>query len=131
MSGFTTTLVVKQIDKHKWVLTEPLVYHSDIYDGVITVLSGFPTDFASVPEFFPILHKVFSEVGKPATVIHDYLLKENICDRGMADNIFREALECCGVGWKRYPMYWGVCSWTLIRKLSIKLLTLLCAALSG
>lgn len=71
-----------------------------------TIPSGFVTDGASVPVGF---RSIFNPLGKafPAAILHDYLLTNK--SRKLADKIFLQALEQCGVGTgRRRLMYWAV-----------------------
>lgn len=71
--------------------------------GTITVPTGFLTDGASVPKIF---WNIFDPFGPffPAALVHDYLYSKWStghfrCERWEADDIFKEAMFNCGVGW--------------------------------
>jgi hypothetical protein len=117
MNQFLTPLNVTVKSDGKYTLTSPLVFRSDRIDRDIFVSSGFLTDFASVPDWMPLAHLLFAETGKPAAVIHDFLLVEGKIPRSVADEIFLDALKCCpGVPkWKARAMHWGVSAWTWIK----------------
>jgi hypothetical protein len=117
MNQFTTQLCLTPIDEDNWKLTSPLVFQSDRLQREIVAPTGFPTDLASVPEFLPLIHKIFADVGKPAAVIHDFLLVEGKVPRPVADEVYLDALYCCpGVPkWKAKAMHWGVSAWTWIK----------------
>lgn len=104
-------LVVAEIGERKgvtwWRLVKPLVF-SDAAGVTIQVRMGFETDFASVPRF---LWSVFPPAGKysRAAVIHDWLYRETVVSRFLADAIFREAMAQLGVPlWKRVLMFYAV-----------------------
>jgi hypothetical protein len=71
---------------------------------IITVPAGTRTDGASIPRCFHALMGPFGSYFK-AAVVHDYLYSKHSCrfhagiDRPMADSIFLQAMEDCGVGW--------------------------------
>ena len=90
------------------VLLAPLAYYSPLLNVIIIVPAGFVTDYASVPRA-PLTYWLFGGVGDEAAVIHDYAYDGGLCTRSMADEIYREALEACGVpAWQRGPMYAAV-----------------------
>lgn len=92
MSEFKTPLEVRMLpeaDEQNWVLTAPLVYQSDVMGVTITVPAGFVTDFVS---FEPLKH-----LGQRPAVVHDYLYSCPDVERGIADDVLREALESVGI----------------------------------
>ena len=106
MAKFLTDLVVECVTDDKWRLVEPLIYQSDIA-GTITIPAGFACDYASVPRL-PIVYMFFGDEAHQAAVVHDYLYRYAVVERKVADRVFCEAMSVSGVGWKRYPMFWGV-----------------------
>lgn len=89
-------------------LVEPLVYFSALLGMVITVPAGFVTDYASVPRA-PLTYWLFGGVGDEAAVVHDFLYEKGIVPRELADEVYGEALEACGVpAWRRGPMVLAV-----------------------
>lgn len=109
MSKFLSHLVIEpadDTDDGQWVLTEALLYSSDVAHGVITVPKGFKTDFASTPRL-PVIYLLAGNVGAKAAVVHDYLYSCGQFPRKMADDIFREASEVIGVNWWRRWMMWA------------------------
>ena len=106
MAKFLTELDTRCINDDKWKLISPLVYQSDIA-GTITVPAGFECDFASVPRI-PVAFMFFGDEAHKAAVVHDYLYRYASVKREVADKVFFEAMTISGVGWKRYPMFWGV-----------------------
>lgn len=105
---FHTTLAVERINADQWRLTGLLAFYSAKLDNLIFVRKGFVTDFASVPRV-PVAYWLFADVGQEAAVIHDFLYTEGKLPRKLADEIFLEALEACGVpAWRRWPMYLAV-----------------------
>lgn len=110
MSSFTSPLVVEPISKNMWVLVEPFEYHVGHLgsDNVITVPAGFPTDFASSPQFAWSVIPPWGDYGK-AAVIHDFLYVVQTRSRKESDNIFLEAMSVLKVNQcKKYIMYWYV-----------------------
>jgi hypothetical protein len=91
---------------------------------IITVPVGFLTDGASIPRIF------WSIIGPHgnyyrAAVIHDFLYNPSskrhysAVTRAMADSIFLQAMEDCGVGWiTRHTIYRAVRAfgWRSFRK---------------
>ena len=106
MAKFLTTLKTEFIDDDKRRLLAPLCYESDIM-GSLTVPAGFVCDFASVPRV-PVVYMLFGDEAHQAAVVHDYLYRYAVVERKVADRVFCEAMSVSGVGWKRYPMFWGV-----------------------
>jgi len=75
---------------------------------IITVPSGFETDFASVPRLF---WRIVPPWGRysPAAVVHDFLYHTGMLRRSEADRIFLELMKRLSVPfWKRRMMYWAV-----------------------
>ena len=120
MAKFLTELDVKCIDDGAWCLDSPLVYESDVV-GLVTVPSGFQTDFASVPRV-PIFFTLFGDRAHREAVLHDYLYRIDSvppASFSQANDVFLEAMEERGKGFfVRYAMYWGVVlgGWTAYRK---------------
>jgi hypothetical protein len=105
---FHTKLSVEQLDDERWRLLAMLAFCSAKYDRMIIVPAGFETDFASVPRV-PLAYWLFAGVGQAAAVVHDALYSNGTVPRLMADEVFLEAMEACGVSaWRRWPMYWAV-----------------------
>ena len=110
MSGrFHFPLRVEQVDAETWRLTALLVFVSARYQTTIIVPENTVTDFASVPRI-PLAYWLFAGVGQAAAVVHDWMYRvDTNVPRDVADNIFLEAMEACGVSaWRRWPMYWAV-----------------------
>lgn len=105
---FHTTLQVEQLDAERWRLMEMLAFSSGKYDTMTIVPKDTVTDFASVPRM-PLAYWLFAGIGQAAAVVHDWLYSGGTVPREVADNIFLEAMEACGVSaWRRLPMYWAV-----------------------
>lgn len=110
MSGrFHFPLRVEQVDAETWRLTAQLVFVPARYQSTIIVPAGTVTDFASVPRI-PLAYWLFAGVGQAAAVVHDWMYRvDTNVPRHVADDIFLEAMEACGVSaWRRLPMYWAV-----------------------
>lgn len=89
-------------------LVEPLVYFSALLGLLVTVPAGFVTDYASVPRA-PLTYWLFGGVGDEAAVVHDFMYEKGIVPRDVADEVYAEALEACGVSaWRRGPMWAAV-----------------------
>ena len=112
MSQFLTKLTMSPAHENKddglWVLDAPLVYQSDVAKQTFTVPVGFQTDLASVPRI-PFVFELFGGTSNEASVIHDYLYKNKIGDRAVADDVLAEASAVTGVpSWRRGPMWAAV-----------------------
>ncbi len=115
MSHFVTDLDVRKhthdtsADKRgTWTLLAPLVYVSDVLGRMVTVPSGFVTDFASVPRL-PVAYLLAGDSGHEAAVLHDWAYTSHFCTKAEADAMFREALLCGGEpGWRAWMMWAGV-----------------------
>lgn len=97
-----------QKDGNVFVLTGDLVYRIEKTGKIITVPSGFVTDFASVPWY---AQSVISVVGKHSVpaVVHDFLYWEQTCTREEADNILAEAMQEYDSPWYQISaVYWSV-----------------------
>ena len=111
MSTFTDPLILTPLnDGRQWRLMRDFHYHVGTYPSadVISVPTGFKTDFASVPRLFWWLLPPWGKYGK-AAVVHDYLcvIKDRSSDE--AHQIFYEAMGVLGVSqWKRFSMYTAV-----------------------
>ena len=107
---FLTTLCTDRVNlaSADRVLLSPLVFDSALLDLRIIVPAGFVTDFASVPRA-PLTYWLFGGVGDEAAVVHDFLYEKGLVPRGVADQVYGEALEACGVPvWRRGPMVLAV-----------------------
>ena len=104
---FLTELDVRAVPQG-YRLLAPLTYYSAVLDKLITVPTGFVTDFASVPAPGRILISGHGH-DRWAAVVHDYLYSEKKFTRKQADEVFLEALELSGVNLvKRRIMYRAV-----------------------
>ena len=93
-------------------------FRSKIYQGIINVPEGFPTDFASVPRL-PLAYLAAGGCGDEAAVIHDFLFSTHLVGFMVANKIFLEAMKCMGVSlWRRNVMFGFVCAfgWILYLK---------------
>lgn len=109
MSSFTTPLIVKVLDEHKFELFESFIFHLDSKHSrrLVKVPKGFITDFASVPKAFWSIIPPYGKYTK-AAVVHDYLYKHHSVrfTRKEVDLIFLKAMEVLGVNpVKRGVMY--------------------------
>ena len=115
MSHFITEDVVLRIVNKGWRLEEPLSYYSDVLGETIAVPAGFFTDLASVPRVMRWVVPVANAKNRRAAIVHDYLCYEEVQEKyditqRQADEVFREALEVCGVS---TVGRWGM--WTPVR----------------
>ena len=117
MSAFLTKLNVEwenedDDDVPCWKLLAPLVYRSDHLGRIISVPTGYCTDFASVPRA-PIAYFLAGNAGNRAAVIHDYLITSQEVPRRTADEVFYEALITTNVDtWRAKAMFLAVQSYT-------------------
>jgi len=90
------------------ILLAPLAFSSALLDRLVIVPEGFVTDFASVPRA-PFTYWLFGGIGDEAAVVHDFLYETRIVPRHLADQVYGEALEACGVSrWRRAAMVLAV-----------------------
>ena len=109
MAKFGSDLVVKALTDERWMLTEDLLYDSDIL-GLVTVPKWFITDFASVPRL-PLAYLLAGGTANAAAVVHDWLYNTQPCTKLQADRVFREAMEVTGIaGWRKNLMFTAVVS---------------------
>lgn len=119
MSEFLTPLRVEKLHARSpqgralWQTLAPLVYHSDRLGRVLTVPTGFVTDFATVPRFLPISWWLAGDTAHAAATVHDYLYTyratEHVTKKD-ADRVFYEAMCLNGEPtWRRWLM-WGAVS---------------------
>lgn len=105
---FKTKFKLEQIDDKHFKLLTDLVYESEKYGLKIRVPAGFVSDGASVPRV-PLLFFFFGSKGKRAAVIHDWLYRNALVSREVADGIFKEALFDTNKGaYTAWGMYLGV-----------------------
>lgn len=117
MSTFTAPLLVEILVKTRKgrVVARTLKTFEFYHDGgLVTVPTGYETDFASVPRVFWIIAPPLGPYAK-AAVVHDFL-----CDspggfsRRRVDAIFLEAMLVLGVF---KPLAWSM--WFAVRAASI------------
>lgn len=114
MSKFLSRLTVEELDdaandgRGQWRLTTALVYQSDVASTIISVPTGFTTDFASVPRI-PLVYEAVGDTAHAAAVVHDYLYSTGEVPRSMTDAIFKEAAQVSGIsGWRSWILWAGV-----------------------
>ena len=106
---FLSDLDVKILRGGDRVLLRPLAYATLPYTdhNLITVPSGFVTDFASVPDWALSLVNG-DDLEAPAT-LHDYLYRNHIGTRSQADKILWDSMGDVGVSmWKKVLVYAAV-----------------------
>lgn len=105
-SAFLSKLVTEDDSDTRFVLTAPLLYFSERLGRVVTVPTGFVTDFASVPRL-PLIYALAGGMGNEAAVVHDYLYVSHEVDRPTADAVFEEAMGVLGQPWWRRKLMWA------------------------
>jgi hypothetical protein len=104
---FTTELKTRVLDDGRSAeLLDVLRYETKT--SLFVVPRGFVTNYATVPR---LLWSIFPPMGRysNAAVIHDWLYKEKIGSRFMADCVFRDAMWELKVSWwKRVLMFYAV-----------------------
>ena len=88
---FTTKFKIEQIDDVFFKLLDDLVFISEEHNLKIRVPAGFVSDGPSVPRA-PFVYLLFGHIGKRAAVIHDWLYRNALVPRHIADSIYKEAL---------------------------------------
>lgn len=111
VEGTVLSVEQSEVTPNYWLLTQPLVYEGR--DQTFRIEIGYPTDFASVPQFVQWLIPRTGAYSR-ATVLHDYFCDHlgwphapvNSVD---TDGIFRRVLREDGVPFlKRWIMWTGV-----------------------
>lgn len=104
---FLTSLRVVVLDDNSYMLTSPLIYHSNKF-GKIYVPEGFRTNFTSIPRL-GLIYTFLANRGNYSSTLHDYLYCKQKMTRKNTDLLFLQALKTEKISWYyRYPMYWGV-----------------------
>jgi len=110
MSRFITTLKTDQIDRRTFTLLSDLVLADDV-ERVITVPSGYTTDFASIKvlhnAFLFILFALVSGYCNYAATVHDWLYEHGPLSRKQADAVLYRALRAEGVARWRAWLFWA------------------------
>jgi hypothetical protein len=123
MARFIKVPPLKILGDGQWLLTDILIYESDLTILQIEILEGFETDLASIPSWVPEF--LIPPIGRhwAAAIIHDYLCRTTpLKHRSLADKIFLEAMKVDGVQrWRRYLMYYAVSLVTLYRGIKRKM----------
>lgn len=111
MSQFLTKLevaVADNTDDGRWIVTQPLIYQSDVAKQTFIVPRGFQTDMASVPRL-PLVFLLAGDTSRQASVVHDFLYSTHTVSREVADSVLREASAVTQVpAWRRWIMWAGV-----------------------
>lgn len=110
MSKFISTLKTEQIGRVRRNLLDKLVFE-DSDKGIITVPSGYSTDFASIKVMHNIvlfpLFALLSGYGNYAATVHDYLYETRMFDRKTCDDVFYRALRAEGIAKWRAWIFWA------------------------
>ncbi len=110
---FWTRLEVEFLDDDTAELKTELTYQSKRLDAIVSVPTGFVTDFASVPRL-PITFALTGGKARQAAVIHDFLYQThkvggNLIRRRDADLTFLEAMKVTDIpAWRAELMFLGV-----------------------
>lgn len=72
MPRFLDPLITEDVDNVRARLVQPLRYETQVVPLVITVPTGFVTDFSSVPRI-PLAYLLVGGKARRAAVIHDWL----------------------------------------------------------
>jgi hypothetical protein len=108
-AGFLSPLQVEHDEAtEEWVLLASLVYRSEVARDYTHVPAGFRTDFSSVPRL-PLAYLVAGDTAHAPSVVHDYLYRNKIGTRKMADAVFYEAMIAVGEPkWRAWLMWSAV-----------------------
>lgn len=92
----------------QWILLDDLSYSMGKSNIILTVPTGFVTDYASIPRGFWGIASP-QDVYSEAAVVHDYLYWTQSCTRKQADNIFYIAMKEASVNpFRRWFIYHAV-----------------------
>ena len=98
LTDFTTVKILR--DKPGcFEVSSPVIFYSKKFNMTITVMPGYPTDFASIPQFLKDRVDVNGK-HREAAIVHDYLCtngEEVGVTQKIADLIFEEAMQVLGV----------------------------------
>lgn len=136
MGGILGPLRVEKLDDGRtWMVLESFRYYLEwpaTADGLfVDVPASFLTDFASVPALGKPFIDPVGKIGK-AAVVHDKLYQAPVINAGgktsyplsraQCDQVFRDAMQACGVGWLERQTAWlavragGWVPWNRYRK---------------
>ena len=110
MSSFTESLIVSPLSDGKtWVLQRSFGYYLKEEGGeTVTVVSGFMTDFASIPRIFWIILPKWGKYGN-AAVVHDWNYWIQTRTRKESDDLMNDGMKVLKVpGWQRLFIYGAV-----------------------
>ena len=108
MTRYMTPLQVELLpDRTTWRLLAPFSYLAPEH-CLVSVSTGFETDFASVPRW-PLTFALLGSYGHAAAVIHDWLYTSGELSRADADRVLHEVLRSSGIArWRAWLMWGGV-----------------------
>lgn len=106
-----------------FITTDDFIYRSDV-SGTVSIPKGFPTDFASIPNWVP--RWLFDPLrhARLSSLPHDFLCRyaTTYKERVTADHVFYEAMGDEGVKqWRRVIMFSAVRANTWRMKVTGKL----------
>jgi hypothetical protein len=111
MAVFLSQLNVTVLDDRRDQLRTPLEYRSSLRAwglALVSVPTGFITDYSSVPRWLPFEYALYGGHAKKAAVLHDWAYATQRHPRQAADALFFEAMRVTGLGWRAWPMWLGV-----------------------
>jgi hypothetical protein len=104
-TGNQTPLDTRDHFNGTWTLLADFVWYSEKY-GLITVPTGFPTDFASTPQFVWSIMPKNGDHYDGVAVVHDWIYNQHLLPQAACDELFLEGMLACGVSWIRaHTMY--------------------------
>lgn len=108
------SVAVEQTGERYWRTTKPVVYTDPARGLHLDVPTGYPTDFATIPQFIWWLCPTYG-LYTAATILHDHLITDvlptgQITSREV-DRVFREAMQSLRVSWPRRWLMWAGVRW--------------------
>lgn len=112
MLKFLSPIIVEDLqDGVHWKLDEPLLVDLGLPNtaDILTIPSGFITDFGSIPAWIP--NWIANPLGKAkrSFVMHDYLYQNQLFTQLVDDALLNEGMIVDGVNWfQRFTVYRGL-----------------------
>lgn len=112
MLKFITPLICEALpDGVNWELHDNLVIDLGLPDvtDLLTIPTGFVTDFGSIPWFIPNWIANPEGKAKRSYAMHDYLYRNQLNDQLVDDALLNEGMIVDGVNWfQRFTVYRGL-----------------------
>jgi len=90
------------------ILENPLEYWDERSHQLFVIPEGFVTDCASIPQFlWSVLGHPFGKNIRKASTLHDFLYRNNVVKRKVADQMFYDALVDEGMDQDRAQVYYS------------------------